>query len=109
MFGHRLARPGPKSVNSASTSLGGRLVCTVNRVLGIGSELRHLVERARDPAYLGTEVDGHCRALHLDDSPHPVGVVGHHVVDRVLLDRGFGIWLEWAAGEVPPGPCWGRH
>jgi hypothetical protein len=40
MFGQRLGRSGPKSVNSVITSLGDRLVWTVNRVVAMAQVLR---------------------------------------------------------------------
>ena len=64
----------------------------------------HLAERAGDAHRQRPEVDCHCRHFHVDDATHPVGVVGHEIVDRELLDDRLGIRLEGARGQVASWP-----
>lgn len=67
-------------------------------------QVLHLVEGARDANRLPAEIDRHRARLHPGDTAHPIHVMTHPVVDRILLDCWLGLGLEGAKGEMSP-PC----
>ena len=84
----RRRRPGDRQPRGLTPVRAGRTT---------GLELGHLAEGCGDPDLRTAEVHRHPTGVDPDDPTQPVGVVRHPVVERELLDHGFGLGLEGAA------------